>query len=773
VSSGLQDENIVAEVSLASSEDKEILNFLSKVALFQRLPVDQHAILSTAFERTEFSRGTSFINEGEEGNEFFVITKGQVGVIVDGKRVAGLSKGDYLGENALLRNEPRNATITAETHVNTLKLTREKFWALGLNEKLEFAKRQAVGGGGGRNHIVKPPSAKTPEDRKLMMNALKANTNLNMMVSMNEAMMNALIDVAWEDVAKSGTELISQGSTEADYFYIVKEGSFEITIAKEAGVVQSADKAAACTSESVGSVGPGGSFGELALHYFTPRKATVKATAQSVVWVIDRQNFKSILANAEDKSAEYVKYLEKNEFFNNLRPDELQEVAQNLLESNFSKGETIFEQGEAGNAFYILYDGEVSVIKDSKEVARPKATPSVVTVFGEMALINSAPRAATVKVVSDTAKTLYMDKLSFDMLLGPLEDIKSRGSGGESKVGKGLGTPAKQERKSQKELIYRKDLVRLGLLGCGGFGCVELVEHKPTNDTYALKALSKGHVVKCGMKKGVMSEKNIQMMCDSDFIIKLYETYTGEQSLYFLLELSLGGELYATYARKGLHGSEEHAKFYVAGTVYAFEHLHERKIIFRDLKPENLLITDKGHVKLTDMGLAKVAVGKTYTTCGTPDYFAPELIASIGHTHSVDWWALGILLFELMAGHPPFESPAPMQTYNKVTKGINRVVFPSKLRGNGEDLVKGLCRKDPSQRLPMQKGGIENLRQHAWYKGFDWIAMKDLTLKAPYKPVVKGKKDIANFSVNNGDMPPQIAYTDDGSGWDADFATSE
>merc|ERR1712241_376841 len=142
-----------------------------------------------------------------------------------------------------------------------------------------------------------------------------------------------------------------------------------------------------------------------------------------------------------------------------------------------------------------------------------------------------------------------------------------------------------------------------------------------------------------------MNEKNILSMTNSEFIIKCYETYNGAQSLYFLLEPALGGELYATYNRKGMHGQENHARFYVAGTVFAFEHCHTRHIIYRDLKPENLLLTDTGHIKLTDMGLAKFVIGKTFTTCGTPDYFAPEVIGSTGHTSAVDWWCLGILVF--------------------------------------------------------------------------------------------------------------------------------
>merc|ERR1712113_546947 len=298
------------------------------------------------------------------------------------------------------------------------------------------------------------------------------------------------------------------------------------------------------------------------------------------------------------------------------------------------------------------------------------------------------------------------------------------------------------------------------------------MEHKVTSETYAMKGLSKGYVVKTGMQESVMNEKNILLMTNSPFIIRLWETYNGSQTLYFLLEPALGGELYATYNRKGLHGSEKHAKYYVAGTTFAFEHLHERRVIYRDLKPENLLLTDKGHIKLTDMGLAKFVIGKTYTTCGTPDYFAPELIASTGHTNAVDWWTLGVLTFELMSGHPPFESAYPMQIYAKVTKGISKIPFPPKCQGPVGDLIRALLRNDPSERLPMRPGGSANLKSHKWFEGFDWKQMEDLSVEPPYKPVVKSKKDLANFSARKEDMPRQLDYHDPGTGWDKNFATA-
>jgi len=750
--------------------DNQKLQFLAKVPLFKRLPQDQYPTLASSCEVVNFDPGQVVIKQEDRGNEFFVIQAGEARVMIakDGaepKQVAVLKSGDYFGENALLRDEPRNATIIADRPLTTLKITREKFQELGLNEKLEFGKRLALGGGAQKNVLTKAPDPKTPNERKLMENALMNNTNLQTMVPLDENKVTQMIDVAWKETIKAGKNIISEGDLDADYFYIVQQGTFDIQIADSADG-GSADKKMNSATH-VGTVTDGGSFGELALFYCAPRAATVTAKVDSLVWVIDRTNFKNILARtAEEITKAHAKHLERVDILKELRAEQRMAVAAALVEMSFCKGETVFEEKEDGDTFYILYAGEVAVIKDGKVEAKLSATTSKAQYFGERALLNKEKRQATIKVLSDTAKTLALDRKSFDMLLGPLESLKK----GVAKPVSATTTSSPEKEKSGK--IRRQDLHKLGLLGCGGFGAVELVEHKNTGETYALKALSKGFIMKSGMQKSVMNEKNIQYQCDTPFIIRLYDTYNSEQTLYFLLELALGGELYATYNRKGFHGRIAHAQFYVAGTLYAFDYLHEKKIIFRDLKPENLLLTDKGNVKLTDMGLAKVVVGKTFTMCGTPDYFAPEIIASTGHTIAVDWWTLGILLFELMSGHPPFESAYPMQTYQKVTKGINKVSFPKNLHGPGEDIVKGLCKKEPSERLPMKKGGVNNMMSHAWYKGFKWDKMKELELEPPYKPVVKSRKDLANFSASTNDLPPRIPYKDDHSGWDNDFASS-
>jgi len=737
---------------------------LSKVRLFKRLPPPDHKALADAMAPQTFQTGSTIITQNDDGDSFYIIQTGTCDVVIDGKTVASLKAGDYFGEVALIRDEPRMATIKATSRVEALMVTRETFVKLGLNSKLDFPKRWAVAGGGTKVS-VKPPTPKTPDEVALIKKALKANQNLTSTVELDDEKIMKMIDVMWAGEYPKATKLITQGDLKADYFYVIMKGEFEIHKSEEGG----SEKQAAAAP--LGKLGPGDSFGELALMYTAARAATIVAVTDARVMEISRPQFKNILAAASDQMTKvYFKYLDNMEIFDALKDEEKTLLAKSLLEKPFAKDEVIFEQGDKGDMFYILVEGSVQVEKDKKKVADLKATQASPQFFGEKALLNNEPRAATLKVTSTGATALCVDKMSFDMLLGPLDQLQKRGKDGTATVQKiGAGGAAEGRKFGQ---INRKDLKRLGLLGCGGFGAVEMVEHVKHFDTYALKALSKGYVVKSGMQQSVISEKNVQLMCDSPFIVTLYETYNGDQSLYFLLELALGGELYATYNKKNMWGNDTCAKYYVAGTTYAFEHLHSKKIVFRDLKPENLLLNDQGHVKLTDMGLAKVIVGKTFTTCGTPDYFAPELIASKGHTQAVDWWTLGVLTFELLSGHPPFESATPMQIYQKVTKGIQRVAFPKKCKGHAETFIKALCQTDPQQRLAVKKGGIDNIKLHAWYTGFEWDAMMARTMKVPYKPQVKSKKDNSNFCARREDMPPQVHYKDDKSGWDKGFATS-
>ncbi|VDP88620.1 unnamed protein product [Echinostoma caproni] len=248
----------------------------------------------------------------------------------------------------------------------------------------------------------------------------------------------------------------------------------------------------------------------------------------------------------------------------------------------------------------------------------------------------------------------------------------------------------------------------------------------------------------------------------------MYCTYRDNKFVYMLMEACLGGELWTVLRNRGRF-NDVVTRFVVACVLEAFTYLHTQGIIYRDLKPENLLLDEKGYVKLCDFGFAK-RIGlnkKTWTFCGTPEYVAPEIILNKGHDHSADYWSLGILIYELLTGSPPFTGSDPMKIYNVVLRGIDAVEFsPLHITRTAATLIKRLCAQNPTQRLGYGLGGIIDIKQNKYFQGFDWIGLHRGTLVAPIQPVISGPEDVSNFDKypEKLENPP-----DELSGWDADF----
>eukprot|EP00928_Gymnodinium_smaydae_P069712 TRINITY_DN5336_c0_g6_i1.p1 TRINITY_DN5336_c0_g6~~TRINITY_DN5336_c0_g6_i1.p1 ORF type:complete len:785 (+),score=123.47 TRINITY_DN5336_c0_g6_i1:60-2414(+) len=770
LASGLQPLRIHIE---ENQEYKSNMMFLSDVPLLGQLPMTDHSSLALACQTVNFIPGTEIIRQGEIGDELFVIKSGEAEVSVTtpqnkSKVVAVLQDGDHFGEVALLRDVPRTATIVAKTYLKALKIGRSKFLELGLNDKITFPKRKSVGRGKSYSHIVsKEPTPKTYADREFIARALRNAENLTAMVHMDDARIEALIDVASKDQVAAGETVIEQGDTQAQYFYVVQSGQFDVlqTTMKRWG-------RSGFTNRSVGTLRKGQSFGELALLHSAPRAATVKATVDSVLWCFDRKHFKAILMNeCRNNIHECVAHLDRINLFSTLFRDEKEAFAAALVETHFCGGDVIMRQGDYGNTFYLFYEGELEVSKIGSHVQTVRASGlRDATPFGERLLLVDELCPETMVVTSETAKALAMDRAAFTELLAPLETICSRGPNAVSAAKK--ARPSTRTRSKEPQPTLKKNLKVIGSLGSGGFGAVDLVEDVMTvpRKTYALKSMNKGFIVHRGMQETVFREKDIMFLADSPFIVRLYETYNEGNFLYFLMQACLGGELHSTYWSKNFYGSTPHCKFYAAGVAMGLAHLHERHVIYRDLKPENLLLDEVGRLLIADMGLAKCVIGKTYTTCGTPEYFAPELISSKGHTTALDWWTLGILIFELMSGDPPFEGDYPVEIYKKVQRGIDAVAFPKKCKGAVENIIRGLLRQKPEERLPVRAGGLANLQQHQWYRHFDWHSFVDGTLPAPYIPKVQGVKDNTNFLQRKADKAPIFTKVDR-SGWDNDFAT--
>lgn len=280
-------------------------------------------------------------------------------------------------------------------------------------------------------------------------------------------------------------------------------------------------------------------------------------------------------------------------------------------------------------------------------------------------------------------------------------------------------------------------------LGTGSFGRVRLAKEKRTGEYVALKMLKKAEILRLKQVDHIISENTILSNINHPFLIKMLGFTQDERFLYFVLEYVQGGELFTYLRNKGKLENNE-AVFYASQVTSMFEYLHSKNIIYRDLKPENILIGADGYLKLTDFGFAKYCDSRTYTLCGTPEYLAPEILLNKGHGKPVDWWCLGILIYEMLAGIDPFNDEDPMAIYQKILKG--KVKFPRNFDKNAKSLVKHLLVADLTKRYGNLKGGVNDIKTHRWFAEIDWDALVDKKIPAPYKPAIKSKGDTTNYS---------------------------
>eukprot|EP00644_Phytophthora_capsici_P000956 jgi/Phyca11/551631/estExt2_Genewise1Plus.C_PHYCAscaffold_430075 len=458
--------------------------------------------------------------------------------------------------------------------------------------------------------------AKSTESTSVIRQALLNNF---LFYTIGHSDIDSIVDFMTEKAAVAGDKIITEGDP-GDFFYVVEAGSFSVSV----------------QGNVVNTVQRGATFGELALVYNCRRTATVTCSQPGRLWALDRVTFRRLVARIQSEQiGECKNALRKVSLLQALTETQLSQLGEAAQFVKFSKGDRIIKKGDRGNVLYIIKSGVVicTDVGDSHKMEQV-ATLSTGNFFGEMSLLHGEPRQADV-IANGNLECLSLDQGKFVELLGPIQEILNREA-----------EERKNELKMQEQkLIQRDDLEILRTLGSGTFGRVKLVRHKPTGAAYALKILNKASVVAYKQQRNVVNEKSVMAQCSHPFLLKLYTTYKDATRLYLLIEFVQGGELFTyLHATPSSPGRlpNDHARFYASHVLMALEYLHERCIVYRDLKPENLLIDPQGYLKVVDFGFAKVVDDRTYTLCGTTEYLAPELVLGKGHNRGVDYWALGV-----------------------------------------------------------------------------------------------------------------------------------
>ncbi|KAM9482958.1 serine/threonine-protein kinase N2 isoform 2-T2 [Clarias gariepinus] len=292
-----------------------------------------------------------------------------------------------------------------------------------------------------------------------------------------------------------------------------------------------------------------------------------------------------------------------------------------------------------------------------------------------------------------------------------------------------------------------RDFSCVAVLGRGHFGKVLLAEYKNTGEMFAIKALKKGDIVARDEVDSLMCEKRIFETVNSvrhPFLVNLFACFQTKEHVCFVMEYAAGGDL-----MMHIHAdvfSEPRAVFYAACVVLGLQFLHEHKIVYRDLKLDNLLLDTEGYVKIADFGLCKEGMGfrdRTSTFCGTPEFLAPEVLTETSYTRAVDWWGLGVLIFEMLVGESPFPGDDEEEVFDSIVN--DEVRYPRFLSTEAISIMRRLLRRNPERRLGAGERDAEEVKKHPFFRNVDWSALLAKKIRPPFMPTIKGREDVSNF----------------------------
>ncbi|CAK1586733.1 unnamed protein product [Parnassius mnemosyne] len=316
-----------------------------------------------------------------------------------------------------------------------------------------------------------------------------------------------------------------------------------------------------------------------------------------------------------------------------------------------------------------------------------------------------------------------------------------------------------------------EDFELIRVIGRGSYAKVLMVELKRTKRVYAMKVIKKALVTDDEDIDWVQTEKHVfETASNHPFLVGLHSCFQTPSRLFFVIEFVRGGDL-MFHMQRQRRLPEEHARFYAAEISLALHFLHERGVIYRDLKLDNVLLDHDGHIKLTDYGMCKEGVrpgDTTSTFCGTPNYIAPEILRGEEYGFSVDWWALGVLTYEMLAGRSPFDIAQAADNPDQNTEDYlfqvileKTIRIPRSLSVKAASVLKGFLNKNPVERLGCGEGGFLDIVNHPFFKSIEWEMLEQKQVVPPFKPRLEGERDLANFPPEFTDEPVHLTPDND------------
>eukprot|EP00933_Yihiella_yeosuensis_P072310 TRINITY_DN8066_c0_g1_i1.p1 TRINITY_DN8066_c0_g1~~TRINITY_DN8066_c0_g1_i1.p1 ORF type:complete len:958 (-),score=231.63 TRINITY_DN8066_c0_g1_i1:233-2836(-) len=660
----------------AQKHQAENRKFLDSIRVFDGLTQKQKDRVSESSFQEVFEAGARVVTSGDSQTAIHFVKKGELivydggsvkanGEFVNGKETSRLGPGECFGESMMMSKENWKFTVVSAG--------RSELLCISVNEL-----KEALGG-----------DLAAVLERNFVLQGLKKCPIMSQFSSTQK--LELVKSVVVKDYA-------ANAKLEAGIrFVIVVDGSVSGTYKDSAVTLNRTDWLEEGALLETGDKGDGGKA-EIRDLVAGPSGARLGILTKDGLATALKDLGLAAIGTAEEASDFTRKMVlaKKVHIFRHLSEEQTNKLVRSFVLQRYRKGAHVIKQGEVGSSFFVIANGEVTVEIDSRVVRTMQKN----SYFGERALLFDEPRTATVEVSSPEAELWSIEKSTF------------------SQIVKG---------NMQQELMHRirlqdtnfglKDLKQTKVIGAGAAGVVRLVKNKKTGMRYALKRVNK-HNGK--IPEEVQRECSLLKSIDHPFIMTMVQTYETKKSVYILTELITGGELHGAIREIPTVLSRSQAQFYTGCLVIVLEELSDRNIVYRDLKPENVMLDQQGYLKLIDFGIArKLDEGKsrTFTMIGTPHYMAPEVMRGHGYGTEVDLWSMGVMLFEFVCGYLPFadELDDPTEVCTAVLK--DALAFPSRFKDvNGKTLIQGLLCRQPKKRLGAGINGWEDVKGAEYFK---------------------------------------------------------